>query len=104
MPIRNGFDEFVCLRSNLSNDNIISALRPGLKTGMDFRFLVSKRVRKIYIFWSEMRSGFGEPGGMPPPRIPRYTPPGCVLLTKEVVSRNSPKETQKHQRPYYSNH
>ena len=25
MRIRNGFDEFVCLRSNLSNDNIISA-------------------------------------------------------------------------------
>ena len=26
-----------CLRSNLSNDNIISAKRPDLKTGMDFR-------------------------------------------------------------------
>ena len=50
MRIRNGFDEFVCLRSNLSNDNIISALRPGLKTGMYFRFLVSKRVRKITFF------------------------------------------------------
>ena len=24
MPIRNGFEEFICLRSNLSNDNIIS--------------------------------------------------------------------------------
>ena len=35
MRIRNGFDKFVCLRSNLSNDNIISAQRPGLKTGMD---------------------------------------------------------------------
>ena len=31
---------FVCLRSILSNDNIISGLRPGLKTGMDFRGLV----------------------------------------------------------------
>ena len=26
-----------CLHSNLSNDDIVSALRPGLKTGMDFR-------------------------------------------------------------------
>ena len=37
---RNGFEEFFCLRSNLSNDDIISAKRPGLKTGMDFRGLV----------------------------------------------------------------
>ena len=36
--IRNGF---FCLYSNhVGNDNIISALRPGLKTGMDFRGLV----------------------------------------------------------------
>ena len=27
-----------------------------------------------YIFWSEIGSGFGEPGGTPPPRIPRSTP------------------------------
>ena len=27
---------FFCFRSNLSNDNIISAYRTGLKTGMDF--------------------------------------------------------------------
>ena len=40
MRIRNGFEEFFRLRSNLSNDNIISAHRPGLKTGMDFRGLV----------------------------------------------------------------
>ena len=25
MQIRNGFEEFFCLRSNLSNDNIVSA-------------------------------------------------------------------------------
>ena len=31
---------FFSLRPNLSNDNIISPLRPGLKTGMDFRGLV----------------------------------------------------------------
>ena len=53
--IRNEFEKFFCLRSNLSNENLIYALRPGLKTGMDY-----------YIFWSETESGFGES-----PRIPR---------------------------------
>ena len=28
-----------------------------------------------YIVWSEIGSGFGNPGGTPPPRIPRSTPP-----------------------------
>ena len=36
MRIRNGFEEFFCLPSNLSNENIIYAWRPGLKTGMDY--------------------------------------------------------------------
>ena len=40
MRIGNGFEEYFCLRPNLSNDNIISALRPGLETGMGFRGLV----------------------------------------------------------------
>ena len=31
---------FFCLRSYLGNDDIISAERPGLKTGMDFSGLV----------------------------------------------------------------
>ena len=31
---------FFCLRSNLSNDDMISAQRAGLKTGMDFRGMV----------------------------------------------------------------
>ena len=37
MTIRNGFEEFFGLCSKVSNDNIIFARRPGLKTGMDFR-------------------------------------------------------------------
>ena len=65
MRIRNGFEEFFCLRSNLNNDKIISAHRPGLKTGVE-----------NYIFWSERGSGFGEPGGTSPPRIPRSTSRG----------------------------
>ena len=40
MRIRNTFEEFFCLRSTLSNDDIIYVLRPGLKTGMDFRGVV----------------------------------------------------------------
>ena len=63
MRIRNGFEELFCLRSNLSSDKIISAHRPGLKKDVE-----------NYIFWSEIGSGFGEPGGTPPPRIPRSTP------------------------------
>ena len=31
-----------------------------------------------HIFWSEIGSGFEEPGGTPPPRIPRSTPPGAT--------------------------
>ena len=38
--MRNAFEEFFCLLSNLSDDDIISALRLGLKTGMAFRGLV----------------------------------------------------------------
>ena len=59
MRIRNGFEKFFCSRSNLSIENIIYALRPGLKTGMDY-----------CIFWSETGSGFGESS-----RIPRSNPP-----------------------------
>ena len=38
--------------------------RSGLKTGVENG-----------IFWSEIGSGFGEPGGTPLPEIPRNTPP-----------------------------
>ena len=50
MRIRNGFEEYFCLSSNLSNDDIISAWGPGLKMRMDFRGLVWKRVWKNDIF------------------------------------------------------
>ena len=55
------FRNLFCCCSNLSCDEIISR-RPGLRTGV-----------KNDIFWSEIRSGFGVPGGTPPPRIPRST-------------------------------
>ena len=50
MNKNDAFEEFFCLRSNPSNYDIISALRPGLKTGTDFRGLVWKRVRKMKPF------------------------------------------------------
>ena len=50
--------------SNQSNDDIISQ-RPGLKMGVNND-----------IFWSEIVSGFGEPGGTPPTGIPRSNPGG----------------------------
>ena len=37
---------------------------PGLKKGVENA-----------IFWSKMGSGFGEPGGTPPPTTPRSNPP-----------------------------
>ena len=33
---------------------------------------------KTDLFWSEIGSGFGEPGGTLPPRIPRSTPPALI--------------------------
>ena len=68
--LRNSF----CCCSNLSNNGIIFQ-RPGLKTGV-----------KNDIFWSQIGSGFGEPGGRPPPRILRSTPsPGTYLVLRTFV-------------------
>ena len=51
----------------LRSENGYGFLRPGLKKGVEND-----------IFWSEIGSGFGETGGTPPPRIPRFYPPGNV--------------------------
>ena len=51
---------------------------------MNFRGQFWKGVwKKKKHFWSETGSGFGEPGGPPPPRIPRSNPlaPRLVVLT-----------------------
>ena len=63
MRIRNAFEEIFCMRSNLNNDEIIYTERPGLKTGVEND-----------IFGAGIGSGFGEPGGALPPRIPRSNP------------------------------
>ena len=51
--------------------------RPGLKTNVENG-----------IFWSEIGSGFGEPGDTPLPRIPRSNPPGGseVKIHPSIVS------------------
>ena len=59
-----------CCCSNLTNylharfENGYGFYRPDLKTGVEND-----------IIRSEIESGFGEPGGTPPPRIHRSTPP-----------------------------
>ena len=52
-------------------------LRPGLKTGVESD-----------IFWSEIGSGFGKPGGTPQPRIPRNTPPGGGMAEPYFLLRS----------------
>ena len=65
----NGFYEIFLLELWCKNDDLISTYTrfdnqygfrtPGLKTGLENS-----------VFWSEIGSGFGEPGGTPPPKIP----------------------------------
>ena len=47
------------------------------------------------IFWSEIGSGFGEPGGTPLPRIPRSNPhpPGTSVI---ILSRLQPGIGRQH--------
>ena len=85
MRIRSAFGEIFCLRSNLRNEDITSALTPGLKTVKDFRGRGLKTTGvENGIFWSEIGSGFGEPGCATPPRIPRSTPPDRKLQDKRA--------------------
>ena len=65
--IRAEFYQFLCsllMRERSRSENGYEFLSPGLKTDVENG-----------IFWSEIGSGFGEPGGTPLPRIPRCTPP-----------------------------
>ena len=92
------FKKSFCCGFNLSNDDIISVScqclccvlwpPPGLKTGMDFRGQVWKRVWKMKFFWFDIGSRFGEPGGTPPPRIPRSTR-GDLLYIGDFITKSS---------------
>ena len=99
MRIRNGFEEFFCLRSSLSNDDIISASRPGLKTGMDFRGLVWKRVWKITFFG--LKSGH-DLGGTPLPRILRSTSPLTPGRWKSVAGKVKIEKWARHNAHYFT--
>ena len=57
-----------------------------MKTGMNFRGLGKEN----YIFWSEIGSGFGEPGSTPPPRIPKSTLQVFFKLTSVACEQGSP--------------
>ena len=41
------------------------------------------------MFWSEIGSGFGEPGGTTPPQIPRSPPPPPGIESSPAVLLNS---------------
>ena len=69
------FWKYFCLRSNLSNNGRISALRPGLKTGMDFRALVWKRVWKMTLFFVSNRVRIWRNGRHTPSKIFQEYPP-----------------------------
>ena len=83
MRIRHGFEEFFCLRSNLSNDGIISALRPDLKTSMDFRGLVWKRAWKITFFGLKSGQDLENRGAHPHQDFPGV-PPGAYRHSQAV--------------------
>ena len=98
------FKKSFCCSFNLSDDDIISVSRqclccvlwspPSLKTGMDFRGQVWKRVRKMAFFLSEIRSGFWEPGGTPLARISRSTPRRFSLMVRESKKQSRAKAKQ----------
>ena len=64
-----------CCCSNLSNDDIIILRCQVLKRVWILQARSESRWEKWYqIIWSEIGSGFGETGSIPPPRILRSTP------------------------------
>ena len=73
MRIRNGFEEFLCLSANLSNDNIIFSLKPRSENGYGFWKSGLKTGVKNYIFWSEI-GRIWRTGRYTRTRIPRSTP------------------------------
>ena len=76
MQIWNECEEFFCSCFNLSNNNLISALKARSENGYGFKRSGRKTGVENDIFWSEIGSGFEEPDGTPPLRIPSsYTPP-----------------------------
>ena len=59
---------------------ILITLQQRSENGYEFYGPGLKTVVKNDTFWSEIGSGFGEPGDTPLPRIPRSTPPVYMLF------------------------
>ena len=65
VDFRSALMHMLCLITyKVRSENGYGFLRPGLKTGVGNG-----------IFWSEIGSGFGDASGIPPPKLPRSTPP-----------------------------
>ena len=90
MRIRNAFEEIFCLHSNVSNDDIIFAQRPGPKRGMDFRGLVWKRVWKMtFLVWNKVRT-LRNGQQTPTKNIPKSTtPPQNEAKSKTFLVKKS---------------
>ena len=56
---------------------------------MDFKRSGLKTSVENYIFWSEIGSGFGEPGGTPPPRIPSLFPDSYIHNCRKTALKSS---------------
>ena len=74
MRIRHGFEIFLFALWS-KNDNLISAQRSGLKTGMNFRGLVWQQVWKITFFGLKYRQDLENRTAHPHQEFPGVTPP-----------------------------
>ena len=77
-----GLQEFLSLVGSQNLPQIDLILYFQLLKGYGFQRSGLKTGAEKDTFWSEIGSGLGEPGGTPPPRIPRSTP----LDAKPTVS------------------
>ena len=69
------FKKSFCWRSNVSNDNIISAYARSENGYGFYEDRCGNGCGKKQLFGPEIGAGFREPGGTPPRRIPRNIPP-----------------------------
>ena len=71
------------------NDNLISAQRSGLKTGMNFRGLVWQQVWKIKFFGLKYGQDLKNRPAPPPQEFPGETPP--PPLAKDLICYSPPE-------------
>ena len=81
------FEKSICCGFNLSSDDIVSVLYKHVMLRFVTTYRSENGCGNIHIVWSEIGSGFGEPGGTPPPRTPRSTPRD--VWTGPITARSS---------------